>query len=306
MLSQRDRRNSPGDVVPLSCWGNLISIDAVIVGVAWHFLYTGQFCQRIPAWYESTIVGLSIWLVYTADRLFDTVGLDINAPHSARHRFHLDHRRSLAASWILVLLGNAAIVAINASPAQLRFGCIAIAVVIAYVASAQWLAGLTRILPKELQAGCVFAFGTSITAWSEVGAGAFVTLLIANLLAAGLFTMNCVLIASGERLLDESQGFPSVVMTHQGCGQRLPVFVAAHGVLTLLAVIFLGVPMAVATTLLACDALLILLIRIVHRRPRGGLEPIGANVWANPIAFMTAMAILIPPAVWMMLPVSNP
>ena len=67
---------------------NLLSLDAVTVGLTWQLVFTLQFFDRFPSLVESSIIGISIWLAYTADRILDSRRLLCELPHSSRHSFH--------------------------------------------------------------------------------------------------------------------------------------------------------------------------------------------------------------------------
>ena len=168
--------------MPLWSWANVVSLDAVAVGLLWQLLYTTQFCQRFPAVYELAIIGLSIWLVYTADRLFDAIRLDRTRPHTFRHRFHAAHQAQLTTIWFVALAVDTLLIVRFAHESQLRWGCSAIAIVVAYVTGIHLIRNASSWFPKELQAGMLFAFGVSLPAWSEISANGFVALLASVLM----------------------------------------------------------------------------------------------------------------------------
>ena len=58
---------------PLWSWANLLSLDAVAVGVFWQFIFTIEFCGRMPAAYEVGIIGLSIWMLGRKIRAYEVV-----------------------------------------------------------------------------------------------------------------------------------------------------------------------------------------------------------------------------------------
>lgn len=250
--------------VPLWAWTNVLSLDAVAVGLLWLLVFTCQFCGRVPAPHEMAIIGLSIWMVYTADRLLDSARLDLGKPHSLRHRFHFQHRRFLGIAWFLALSINTGLIVHFASEPQLRWGCAAIAIVIAYVMGVQLSTASAKWIPKEMQAGIVFAFGIGLVAWTEIDPSGFFPLLISTLMAGFLFSTNCLAIACWEREWDKNQNFESWVSRWPVVHRLLPalIFIQATVAVCLLALGML--PILVASCLITSDCLLMGLV-LLHR-----------------------------------------
>ncbi len=284
--------------MPWLAWANVTSLDAVLVGLIWVTIFTSSFCHRAPAIYESAIIGMSIWLVYTADRLFDSLRLDAAAPHSLRHRFHRDHRCALAVCWLAVLTIDVSTMIRFASEPQLRWGIAAVGLAVGYVGAAQWWRTLARWLPKEIQIGLVFAFGTSLVAWSEPQRAELAELLFTSGLAAILFTLNCLAVGLVEIELDDEQGFDSWVRRING-GSR-PWFTAAvaHGVVTAAMVWGRLVPALIGGCLLASDVLLVVLVWIAAGRDAVCLPRRGAPVrFRWPVVFAD-LSLVLPPMIW--------
>ncbi|MEO1618472.1 MAG: hypothetical protein AAFV88_21650 [Planctomycetota bacterium] len=260
---------------PWWMWFNLISLDAVAVGCCWVVVFTREFIDRWPQPYELGVIGLSIWLVYTADRLFDALQLDPTKPHTHRHQFHADHQIWLSVLWLAALVLNVALIVRCASESQLRVGFIAVAAAITYVASVQWTQPLcssriAKAIPKEVRAGIVFSFGVSLVAWSEIAelgdTGAVLPkLLIANVLAAILFTANCFAIAFWETHLDTAQGFsafPSLVAhPRKRLVQLLVIHLAVAGGLFYVD----RLPPLLTASLVVSDLAMLMLVSFVRR-----------------------------------------
>lgn len=289
--------------MPWFACANVTSLDAVLVGLIWVAIFTYSFCDRAPAMDEAAIIGMSIWLVYTADRLFDSLRLDAAAPHSLRHRFHRDHRRPLAVCWLVVLAIDVTTMIRGANDSQLRWGLAAAGLVIGYVAAAQLWRTLDRWLPKEIQIGLVFAFGTSLVAWSEPRRAESMELLIANGLAAMLFTLNCLAVGIAERELDDQQGFDSLVRRVNAALRRWFAVAVAHGLLTGALLWLHLVPELVAGCLIAGDVLLIAVMWIAARRDTRSLSSQAGSVrFRWPVVFadlaLVAPALVVPALAW--------
>jgi hypothetical protein len=282
---------------PLWSWANLLSLDAVAVGVFWHFMFTIEFCERMPAAYEVGIIGLSIWLVYAADRLFDSVRLDRSRRHTLRHRIHYDYRGALMVAWLIVLAIDTFLVVSYAGEAQLRWGFAAVALLIAYVAGAQTAGQRSRWIPKEMQAGLVFAFGVSLSAWAESGLSGSIELIVSTLLAGILFTANCLIIACWEQDLDSIQGFESWVTRFPAARQFPPAILSVHMIVA--AAMFGGgvLPLRMAGCLIASDGLL--LIVILARRIQRSSGPVLSSTIApvSPFGLFADAALIAPPVI---------
>lgn len=274
---------------------NVLSIDAIVVGVFWQFVFTIQFCRRVPSAYEAGVIGLSIWLVYTADRLFDSLRLDTSRLHSARHRFHYEFRNPLIACWFVALVVDTALVISHGTDAQLRWGCAAVAVVVAYVAGVQFTKSAPRWFPKELQAGLVFAFGVSLTAWSIIERPSLPPLMISTVTVGLLFAANCLTIASLEIELDTQQNFASFARDVKLAPAAIP-----SGLLLLLCVsvglMFLHwIPRSIGGCLIASGTLLLVVAIAANfgeRWPRGHSNRTRAT---NVLVSLADVALMIPP-----------
>lgn len=200
--------------LPACSWINLLSLDAVMVGVLWLLLFTQQYLDRLPSLAEVGVIAISIWLAYTADRLLDSLKLDIAKPHTMRHRFHFMHRNKLVTAWLAGLIVNTFLVVSFATSEQLRCGYLVIALVLAYIIGVhvpmRGRSSRARI-PKELQAGLLFAIGVSFVAWSGWSdlTESWTSLVFSTLTCGLLFAANCYVVAAAERDLDQAQGFAS-------------------------------------------------------------------------------------------------
>ena len=287
--------------VPWWSWANVLSLDAVAIGWMWHWVFTVEFCGRYPTLPESGIIVLSIWLVYTADRLFDSLRLDRGRPHTLRHRIHLEFRNALVAAWVVVLTIDATLVFRYATSAQLRWGYVAIAIVLAYVAGVHVARPARRWIPKELQAGMVFAFGVSLNSWSESNVADVSVLLLSTLMAGTLFTANCLAVACWEREFDFSQGFGSWVTQYPDCPRWLPPALICYLIVSASMWVTHVLPSLMATCLIASDGLLLVVLVAGGGRASSVRARPMAVASASPFGVVADVALVIPSAVWLVL-----
>lgn len=203
--------------IPWIASSSLLSIDAVLVAVVWQTLFTRTFLGRSPSVAEAWALGSTVWLIYVADRLLDASRLDLTRPHTLRHRFHHRHARVFWTVWVLVLMVAVAVVVGQLSPALIQSGLMLATAVLIYGAGVHFFPrdghgdrGQRRLIPKEIQVGVLFAIGVSLLAWTHVcvsDSSAGGSLLLATILAAVLFSFNCLLVSRWEAAVDEAQTF---------------------------------------------------------------------------------------------------
>jgi hypothetical protein len=79
---------------------NLLSLD-VAAGAVIGSLFFAKIFWTVPSFSSLISLGLTVWIIYTADRLLDIRKLTVEAA-SERHRFHQRHQKKLI-YWLLVV-----------------------------------------------------------------------------------------------------------------------------------------------------------------------------------------------------------
>ncbi len=215
----------------LLAWPSLLSLDAVLVAVAWQQLLMLSFCDRSSTWPEMGALASTVWLIYVADRLLDAMRLDVTRPHALRHRFYFRHNRTFRLLWCLVFVANALLVTSCLPMPLLQNGLLLASAVLVYGAGVHFLPSEhsfpiaqcpseeppikhRRMVTKEVQVGILFAFGVSLTVWTNANwlldhdLGRM--LASSTIALAVLFGGNCILVARFERHLDRAQTFSSI------------------------------------------------------------------------------------------------
>ncbi|MAI69321.1 MAG: hypothetical protein CMM01_12855 [Rhodopirellula sp.] len=178
-----------------------------MVGLTWQLIFTLEFLDRFPYPIENLIIGIAIWLAYTADRILDSRNLEKDLPHSSRHQFHHQFQTQIGCLWILTLGLNVVLIARFTSAAQIKWGVLCSFFVFLYLLNSQKNFRAVRAIPKEAQAGLIFAFGVSLACWSSAPPKIVFSLFTATLVTGVLFSINCAAVAYRERQLDEAQVF---------------------------------------------------------------------------------------------------
>ena len=147
--------------VPWYLWPNLLSIDAVVVALVW--LWCFSVCEQVPI-LRSTylLLGLVVWLVYTADRLLDAMRMKDAAQSTPRHRFARRFMVPLGILCAIVLAVAIWLVLFKLQRVLIYHGVvISMMVALYFVMRCTPATDLQAILPKEVFCGIIFALGST-------------------------------------------------------------------------------------------------------------------------------------------------
>ncbi len=143
---------------PLWLWPNILSLDAPVIASIWQNLFAHDVFTKLSL-ASRFVLPLSVWLIYLADRLFDTAP-GRKPKLTARHAFSYSYRvfcQALAASAALL-----SAISVPFLPATIfGNGCAILTIVIAYLLIVHSMGGrLRHWLPKEAAVGLIFAIGS--------------------------------------------------------------------------------------------------------------------------------------------------
>ena len=205
---------------PFPCWLwlNVLGLDAPLVAVAWQFFFAGAFRLKIPI-SNYLVLGLIVWVIYSADRLFDARRLGAPETASARHRFYRDRFWIMLPLTAIGLILSVVAVLMVLPGTLLYCGAVVFLFVIVYFIHRLWVEGpMLAVVPKEIFSGMVFAIGATLTgyAWSNDIPDALYSPEV--LWFGGLCSLNCMAISVWERNADAGndgnalpQVFPAIV-----------------------------------------------------------------------------------------------
>ncbi len=203
---------------PLWLWPNLLGLDAPLVAVSWQWIFAKCFYVDLPPALHF-ILGLSVWCIYLADRLLDTIRLKNISAGTQRLRFSRQHFSKLLAVLAICALANL----------YLIFRCVPPALVVTGIATA-FLLGIyyfyriflsKNIIPREILCGGLFAFG-SVLAPLTLGTHGFSFFLAAAFLGL-VCSVNCILISSWENAEDLASGDSSIATGSSRIIPQLPM-----------------------------------------------------------------------------------
>lgn len=171
----------------------MLSLDAPIVAVVWQIFFARCFGVALD-FATAILLGLTVWLIYSADRTFDAWRGENN---SARHSFYQRHWKELFPVWLLVLAVSGWLAATQLRHGLLLGGSLVLASVGLYFAlvHSEIVQSETRRWLKEGMVGVLFALGASLVVWERVKTLADLTTI---LLFSGLCWINCMVIQKWE------------------------------------------------------------------------------------------------------------
>ena len=174
-------------------WPNLLAVDAALVALLWQAAFAAALGHEVSV-AAQIVLGVSVWLTYMADRLFDVAKRPLQQLHSTRHRFAKQHFRALWGVWCGALVTNIALALTELSIRELRNGAVLLALCLLYTALNQTLS--RRFFPKEICVAIIFAGGVIVFLLPNAGiwlsAGSFALLCL----------INCLMIGAKEQQVD--------------------------------------------------------------------------------------------------------
>jgi hypothetical protein len=197
---------------PLWLWPNLLGLDAPVVAVSWQWLFARVFQIELPVVFH-LILGLSVWCIYLADRLFDVYRTAPSLIETARRRFSRRRFGILAALVIIAAVANGFLI-FHHVPANMAMLGLLTACLIGVYYGLRLAAPpqLAAAMPREGLCGVIFALGSVIAplAFLTDARGMPSRCAMAMGMLAMVCTANCVLISIWEKDEDLAEGDASL------------------------------------------------------------------------------------------------
>ncbi len=232
----------------------ILSLD-VVLGAGVSTVFVAKFLVA-PIPYSSLLaLCVCVWLIYTADHLFDAYNLGLNVAHTARHRYHQTRFKTIALAWGLVALLGIGILFYLPSRLFL-YGSLLAVLVLLYALLLKYTS-LRTWLPKEFATAMFYTTGVFLPALATYGAPLpwsasvlffqYFFLALANLLLFSWFEVDT----------DQQDGYPSFALS---VGRPL-VCLFIYGCLAVVGIsslAFLGLVAASGVTVAAQGTMLVM------------------------------------------------
>lgn len=250
-------------------WPTVLSLDAPAVAVAWQWLVARSAGDTL-AWHHHVVLGVSVWLAYSADRWIEGWRLPADQMQTQRHLFYLQHRWTTFVGWVTMLVAAVGLAVHTLSLRELQSGLLVLLPVLLYLLSHQLVHRHHPLrVPKEMCVALLFAAGVVCftlaripNAWSQVAA------------PLGLFGLlcftDCALISLWEHEVDRHHGQTSLALQYPGSRRLvrlLPWIIAA---IALGFAVTESGPLRIATLCAAASGVLLGLVD--RRHPRHGRQ----------------------------------
>lgn len=183
-------------------WPNVLAIDAALIAVIWQISLANTLSIPPVGLAAHIVLGLSVWLTYSADRLFDVASRADSALLSARHRFSKRNARRLWRVWF-VLLAADLLLATQLTSGQLKQGAFLLSVCLIYTLLNQKLS--RRFFPKEICVALIYAGGVVVFLPEVLKIDFFIAF-------TGLCLLNCLIIGAKEREIDAEMHVHSIAL----------------------------------------------------------------------------------------------
>lgn len=269
---------------PLWLWPNLIGLDSPAVAVAWQWLFARVYGIDLPPVFH-LILGLSVWCIYLADRIYDAR----RAPEAGEgtDRLLFTKRHSVALSVLTVVAGfvNLLLIIRHVPPKLMVSGLItAFLLGIYYLIRMKSGARIVSVIPREFLCGMLFGLGTVIAPHAFVPPGTSDLRFYLPMVFLGLVcSASCVLISIWERNADIASNdrsaatLESRMIPHMGKAITCLAFLSA-------ALAFMG-PWQIYLSVAASAIALRIMLRFDDRIPPAALRALADGVLLTPLLF---------------------
>lgn len=218
-------RQPPKALAPVWLWPNLLGLDAPLVAVSWQLLFARTSGISIPPVIH-VVLGLSVWCVYLADRLYDACRAKDFSNGTWRLRFTKQHFAVLATTTAVAACVNLFLI-VRFVPGHLLVHGLVTAVLLAlYYAFRFGSPGkVAGVVPREIMCGMVFAIGSTIAPFSYSQPETSGIPFLGAVTMLGLVcSASCILISVWERDADLASGDRSVASAKPGIPPRFRKF----------------------------------------------------------------------------------
>ncbi len=259
-MSQADKRSSENS--PFWCWPSLLGLDAPIVAVTWQALIAKGLGLDLPITHQIALF-LSVWIIYLADRLFDSLRAPASAQLTSRLRFAKRFRYLFLTLLAGIAITNTLLIWLTLPREMIWLGVLLSALLLPYFALRFSKELQARIpIPREVLCGFLFALGSVLTLFPYT---ANEKLLPIVLLLSIPCAVNCILTSLHESPEDLAAGDVSIVSSHPWIGQTI------HRLLWLISIaysLWASIHPSALSLSLAASLVLLLLLSIFQKRIR--------------------------------------
>ena len=180
-------------------WPNLLGLDAPAVAVAWQWLFARVFGVNLSPVFH-LILGLSVWCVYLADRLYDASRAPETGVQTDRLRFTKNHLSVLSALTVAAAIANLFLIFRHVPRPLMITGLVTAGLLgVYYLIRLNGNVRIASAVPREILCGMVFGIGCVIAPHAFLPTGGGSSFLISVVVLGLVCSANCVLISVWEK-----------------------------------------------------------------------------------------------------------
>jgi len=192
-------------------WPTILALDAPAVAVAWQ-LMLARVANVATRPYHVVLLGISVWLAYSADRWIEGWRLSIETVRTQRHYFLIRRRWPAFAVWIATFVSGVALASYRFSSREWVASLGLLLPVLLYLLSHQLLhRDHPWRVPKEICVAVIVALGAALYP-ATLNTGSLHLLAAPTALFMLLCLANCLLISGWEREVDLRHGQTSLAL----------------------------------------------------------------------------------------------
>ena len=190
---------------PIWSYLSISAMDAPIISVSWYLYFAQNSLNYSFNSQHCLILGVSVWLGYMADRLFDIRLKEEYQLTSLRHKFCKEHRLKLWIIWFIVLI-LIVIFSLRELNSDKLFTCfILLANILLYNCLNQYFS--RKGFPKEICAAAIFSYGTLIFVEYSIEIDTFINFTI-------ICFLNCLILSHKDKEIDSKMGVRSIMQSY--------------------------------------------------------------------------------------------
>jgi len=273
-----------GKQYPAWLWPNLLGLDSPLVAVAWQWIFTRVFGIDLH-WVFHIILGLSVWCIYLADRLYDAFRAPDTDSGTDRLTFTKRHFSALSAVTFAAGLVNLVLIILHVPRDLMVSGFVTAALLgIYYLIRMKGSARIAAVIPREFLCGMLFGLGTVIAPHAFAPPGISELRFYLPMVFFGLAcSASCVLISIWEREADLASSDRSVATLQSGIIPHMAKAITALAAIST-AFAFLG-PWQIYLSVAVSAVALRLMLRFDDRIPPAALRALADGVLLSPLLF---------------------
>ena len=193
---------------PIWSYLSISATDAPIISIAWYLYFAQNSVNASPNLQHCLILGVSVWLGYMADRLFDVRLKKESQLISLRHQFSKKHEFKLWILWVIILISIVIFSLNTLNNDKIFVGSILVFLILLYYCLNHYFLG--KRFPKEICVAVLFAYGTLFLIENPFKIEEFINFTL-------ICFLNCLILTHKDTRVDNQMGVRSWAhpLTHQ-------------------------------------------------------------------------------------------